>query len=60
MRFLQAGFLCLVDPRTAKYKDNGKIKDSGLNTRKADWIGREDSLYVFGKENRSYLLWGAK
>ncbi len=49
----------LVDPRTAKYKDNGKIKDSGLNTRKADWIGSEDSLYVFGKENRFYLLWDA-
>jgi WD40 repeat protein len=47
----------LADPRTAKYSDGGKLKDDGLNARRADWIGDEDALYVYGKEDRSYTLW---
>ncbi len=50
----------LFDPQTAKYKESGKLKSDGLNGLTAGWIGDGDSVYVFGSEDRTYLLWKAK
>lgn len=50
----------LFDPQTAKYKESGKLKNDGLNGLTAGWIGDGDRVYVFGNEDRTYLMWDAK
>lgn len=50
----------LVDPKGVKYKDNGKIKESGLNNVKGGWLDSGESIYVYSKDGRSLFLWNKK
>jgi WD40 repeat protein len=50
----------LVDPQRVKYKDNGKIKNNGLDNNRAGWLASGNSIYVFGDDGRSFLLWNKK
>jgi WD40 repeat protein len=50
----------LVDPQRVKYKDNGKVKDNGLDNNRAGWLASGDSIYVFGEDGRSFYLWNKK
>ena len=50
----------LVDPQRVKYKDNGKIKENGLDNSRAGWLASGDSIYVFAGDGKSFYLWNKK
>jgi hypothetical protein len=50
----------LIDPQLVKYKKNGTIKDSGLDSWKADWLAAGDTVYVQGRNGKSLFLWNKK
>lgn len=50
----------LVDPQRVKYKNNGSIKNNGLDNNRAGWLASGGSIYVFGEDDKSFFLWNKK